>query len=380
VSRRRDSAGSPAGTRRRTVETARSRRAPGQPRATSRPTAVAIDPDWRRAIREAPKVELHLHLDGAMSLPWLLERIRRHPTAPLRTLAELRTRLRYRSFDEFIERWVWKCGFLDRYADFESLADSVLSALAAQGVVYVEPSFSPGDYERHGLETPGLVEAVLRGAERASRATGIAFGLVIDLVRDHGPAVAARRVAAIGPYRGQGVVAVGLGGSEAAHPARRFGDVFAAAAGLGFHRTAHAGEAAGPASVREALDVLGAERIGHGIRAAEDPALLARLVRDRVPLEVCPTSNVRTGVVPSYAAHPLPRLVAAGVRATVNSDDPTFFGASLLDEYALCLTRLGLTPRTLARLAVNAAEAAFLPEPSRGRLVERVARGWAGVG
>jgi len=209
-----------------------------------------LDPALARALREAPKVELHLHLDGAMSLPWLLERIRRRPDPAVRTLAGLRSRLRYRSFAEFIERWVWKCGFLDRYADFESLAESVLGDLAGQGVVHVEPSFSPGDYERHGLETPGLVEAVLRGANRASRETGIGFGLVIDLIRDHGPAVAARRLAAVSPYRGEGVVAVGLGGSEPAYPAPLFAEVFAEAARLGFHRTAHAGEAAGPGSGR----------------------------------------------------------------------------------------------------------------------------------
>jgi adenosine deaminase len=341
--------------------------------------ASPLDPALTRAIREAPKVELHLHLDGAMSLPWLLQRIRRRPDPPLRTLAELRSRLRYRSFDEFIERWVWKCGFLDRYADFESLAESVLRDLAGQGVVHVEPSFSPGDYERHGLETPGLVEAVLRGAERASRATGIGFGLVIDLIRDHGPAVAARRLAAVSPYRGEGVVAVGLGGNEPAHPAPLFAEVFAEAARLGFHRTAHAGEAAGPASIRDTLDTLGVERIGHGIRAIEDSTLVARLAREGVPLEVCPTSNVRTGVVGSYARHPLPRLVEAGVRVTVNSDDPTFFGANLLDEYLCCLTRFRLGPRTLAGLALNAAEAAFVDGAARGALIDRVRRGWASV-
>jgi adenosine deaminase len=337
------------------------------------------DPEFGEALRRAPKVELHLHLDGAMALPWLLERVRRRDPG-IHTSEALRARLAFRTFDEFIARWVWKCGFLDRYEDFESLAESVLTGLAAQGVVHVEPSISPGDYEKaHRLEATGVVEAVLRGAERATRAHGITWGLVVDLIRNHGPRTAARRLDEITPYRGQGVVAVGLGGSEAEYPPGPFADVYAEAARRGFHRTAHAGEVAGPASVREALDRLGIERVDHGIRAIEDPALVARLALDGVPLAVCPTSNVRTGAVPSLAAHPLRRLYDAGVRVTVNSDDPTFFGASLLDEYELCRTAFGFTPRELGVLAEHAASAAFLDPAARAQLAARVRAGWSAL-
>jgi adenosine deaminase len=340
--------------------------------------APTSDADVRAALRAAPKVELHLHLDGAMAVPWLLERVRRRPAAGMATLEALREHLAFRTFDEFIERWVWKCGFLDRYEDFESLAESVLTDLAAQGVVHVEPSISPGDYDKaHGLEATGVVEAVLSGMERATRASGIMCGLVVDLIRNHGPATAARRLEEITPYRGQGVVAVGLGGSEVEHPPGPFAEVYAEAARRGFHRTAHAGEVAGPASVRESLDRLGVERVDHGIRAAEDPTLVARLAREKVPLAVCPTSNVRTGAVPSLAQHPLRRLYDAGVRVTVNSDDPTFFGASVLDEFELCLTTLGFAPRELAVLAEHAAGAAFLEDAARERLRARVRSGWA---
>ena len=334
----------------------------------------------RDALRRAPKVELHLHLDGAMSHAWLLERTRRRPAGAVTTLEDLRARLTFRTFDEFIGCWVWKCGFLDRYEDFESLAESVLAGLAADGVVHVEPSISPGDYEKaHGLEPTGIVEAVLRGMERATRAHGITCGLVVDLIRNHGPATAARRLEEITPYRGQGVVAIGLGGSEVEYPPGPFAEVYAEAARRGFHRTAHAGEVAGPDSVREALDRLGVERVDHGFRAVEDPALVARLAREAVPLAVCPTSNVRTGAVPSLAQHPIRRLFDSGVRVTVNSDDPTFFGASLLDEYQLCLTTLGFTPPELAVLAEHAAGAAFLGAAPREALQARVRAGWAAL-
>jgi adenine deaminase len=340
---------------------------------------VQPDPDLRAALRAAPKVELHLHLDGAMAIPWLLERVRRRD-AGVTTPEALRARLAFRTFGDFIERWVWKCGFLDRYEDFESLAESVLTDLAAQGVVHVEPSISPGDYEKaHGLEATGVVEAVLRGMERATRAHGITCGLVVDLIRNHGPATAARRLEEITPYRDQGVVAVGLGGSEVEYPPGPFAEVYAEAGRRGFHRTAHAGEVAGASSVQEALDTLGVERIDHGIRAVEDAALVARLVREAVPLAVCPTSNVRTGAVSDYGAHPLRRLYDTGVRVTVNSDDPTFFGVSVLDELELCLTTLGFAPRELAVLAEHAAGAAFLEGAARERLQARVRSGWTAL-
>ena len=162
----------------------------------------------------------------------------------------------------------------------------------------------------------------------------------------------------------------GAGGSEVQYPPGPFAEVYAEAARRGFHRTAHAGEVGGPASVREALDRLGVERVDHGIRAIEDPALVARLAREAIPLAVCPTSNVRTGAVPGLAQHPLRRLYDAGVRVTVNSDDPTFFGASVLDELELCLTTLGFAPRDLAVLAEHAA-ARGLPGRRRARAAPR---------
>jgi len=341
--------------------------------------AAPLDPELRARLRAVPKVELHLHLDGAMSPAWLLERVRRCTPPPLATLDELAGRLAFDTFEAFIRAWTWKCGFLDRYGDFESLAESVLEALAARGVVHVEASVSPGDYAKNGLETGGIVEAVLRGGQRATAATGIGFGLLVDLIRNHGPAVAERRLEEITPYRGQGVVGIGLGGSEERFPPAPFAAVYAEAARRGFHRAVHAGEAAGPASVIEALATLDPQRIGHGVRSVEDPALLDRLARTRMPLEVCVTSNVRTGVVAGYAGHPLRRLLDAGVRVTLNSDDPTFFGNDLLDEMELCLARLGVGLRELAAMSENAAAATFLDEAARARLVDRVRAGWSGL-
>ena len=332
------------------------------------------------ALRRAPKVELHLHLDGAMSHPWLLERVRRRPAAGVATLEALGQRLAFRTFDEFIERWVWKCGFLDRYEDFEALAESVLGELAAEGVVHVEPSISPGDYEKaHRLESAGVIEAVLRGMERATRAHGITCGLVVDLIRNHGPATAARRLEEITPYRGQGVVAVGLGGSEVEFPPAPSPPSTRRPRGAGSTARRTPGRWPGPPRSARRSTSSASSGWTTGSARSRIPALVARLARDGVPLAVCPTSNVRTGAVPSLAQHPLRRLHEAGVRVTVNSDDPTFFGASMTDELWLCMTAFGFTPRELAGLAEHAAQATFLDGAARARLAERVRSGWAAL-
>jgi adenosine deaminase len=213
-----------------------------------------------------------------------------------------------------------------------------------------------------------LAAAVRTGLDRVA---GIEIGLIVDLVRDTGPGRAMRTLAEAAEVRGLGVVGIGIGGSEHDFPPEPFAPVYRRARELGLHTTVHAGEAAGPASVWGALS-LEPERIGHGTRAAEDPRLVEYLAANRIPLEMCPVSNVRTAVVPSVNAHPIGQFFAAGIPVTVNTDDPAMFGTSLALEYALLIEQLGFTPDGIRTLVVNAVNASWLPEGRRAGLAAEI--------
>lgn len=321
-----------------------------------------------------PKVELHLHLEGAVPLDalWGLVRDRGgDPEVPDRTaLAE---RLAFRDFSGFIDAWVWKNRFLDSYGAFETAAEAVAAGLARQHIVYAEAFFSPSDVAHHGLTPQGLALAIRRGLDRV---TGTEVALIADLVRDTGPERAGRTLDQVAEVAAEaGIVGVGIGGSEAEYPPEPFAPVFRRASRLGFRLTAHAGEVAGPGSVRGALEVLGVERIGHGVRSVEDETLVATLRTAGIPLEVCPTSNLRTAVVRSWDEHPVRALVEAGVVVTVNTDDPAMFGCTLAGEFDHLATRLGFEDATLRRLAEQAVDASWAA-PVRKRALRAQLDAW----
>ncbi len=320
--------------------------------------------DWLDRI---PKVELHVHLEGAIPLPALWRLVRKYggdPSVPTETaLAE---RFAYRDFPHFIDTWVWKNGFLRELEDFTFVAEAVARDLAAQRVRYAEAFYSPGDFARHGLATQGLTAAIRAGLDRVPE---VRVALVADLIRDFGPERGRRTLHEVAEVRSLGVVGIGIGGSEHAFPPEPWAGVYEEARALGFRTSAHAGEAAGAASVWGALRALRVDRIGHATRAVEDPALLDFLAERQVPLELCPLSNVRTGVVRSLAEHPIRRYRERGLWVTVNSDDPKMFHTSLAGEYrALCET-FGFGGDDIRALVLAAARATWLPEPERARLV-----------
>jgi adenosine deaminase len=332
--------------------------------------ATAVMPD--RALldwcKRLPKVELHLHLEGAIPHRALWELVRKYGAdGELGGPAGLAERLRYRDFAHFIDVWTWKNDFLRQYDDFTMAAEAVARDLAVQRIRYAEVFFSPGDFARHGLAVQPLAAAIRAGLDRVP---DIEVALIADLIRDTGPQVAAATLEAVAEVDELGVVGVGLGGSEQSFPPEPFAAVYERARGLGLRTTVHAGEAAGPASVWGAIRALRPDRIGHGTRAAGDPALLAHLAATRLPVEACPLSNVATRVVGSLEEHPIRRLVDAGVLVTVNTDDPAMFGNSLALEYALLQSRLGFTPDQVRRLLLDGVAASWLPEPRKQRLAD----------
>lgn len=317
--------------------------------------------DWARV----PKVELHLHLEGAIPHETLWELVRKYGDPSVPDLAALRRRFEYRDFPHFLDTWVWKNGFLREYEDFTLIARAVAEDLRRQRIRYAEAFFSPGDFARHGLRTQPLVAAIRAGL---SSVEGVEVALIADLVRDYGPERGARTLSEVHEARALGVVGIGIGGSEHAFPPEPFAPVYAEARRLGFRTSAHAGEAAGPESVRGALEALRVDRVGHAVRAQEDPALLDELRRRRVALELCPVSNLRTGVVGRIEDHPVRRYFDEGLLVTLNTDDPKMFGNDLAGEYALLQSALGFSEAELGRLILNGVEASWLPEERKKAL------------
>jgi adenosine deaminase len=321
----------------------------------------------RSRVRAMPKIELHVHLEGAIPLTALWELLRKYgPPAGVLAPKDLESRFAYKDFQHFLDTWMWKNGYLREYDDFAFVASQVAADLASQGIVYVEAFFSPGDFVQHGLRPQRLAEAIRKGLDE--HADAITVNLVADLVRNFGPGPGLAWLRELAEVRQFGIVGVGIGGSEHAFPPEPYAAVFEEARALGFRTSAHAGEAAGPDSVWGAVRVLRVDRVGHGTRAVEDPSLVAWLAEHRVPIEMCPISNLRTGVVRDLAAHPIRAFFDAGLPVSVNSDDPKMFNTSLEDEYEALATHLDFTWADVQTLNRNALAAAWCSDDEKRRL------------
>ena len=305
-------------------------------------------------------MELHLHLEGAIPLEALWELVQKYGTDPSVTDIEvLKRKFQYKDFPHFLATWVWKNQFLREYDDFTFIAEAVAKSLVRQNIRYAEVFYTPSDFFEHGLETQKLTEAIRSGLARVKQTE---VKLIMDFCRDRGPENAVNNLSTVNEVKQLMVSGVGLGGSEQAFPPEPFAEVYEQARKLGFHTTAHAGEAAGPTSIWGAIRSLKVERIGHGTRAIEDEQLMKYLAEKKIPLECCPLSNVRTGVVKSIDAHPVKKFYDAGLLVTVNTDDPAMFGNSLAEEYQLLEERLGFSRDEVRTLILNGIEASWLAE------------------
>jgi adenosine deaminase len=327
-------------------------------------------------IAALPKTELHLHLEGAIPHETLLTLVYKYGDRKIvPDIATLQAKLTFREFSEFVEAWIWKNNYLREYEDFRTIATSLAHELAAKKVRYAEVSFSPGDFERHGLHLQPLAKAIRAGLDAASgdrcTASNTKINLIVDLVRDCGPMMGSKWLEeTVEIARETGIVAIGLGGPESEFPPDPYAPVFRRAEAFGLHRVAHAGEAAGPASIWGAVKSLRVERIGHGTRSFEDPALVKHLHNERIALEVCLTSNACTGVVHTLRNHPFPSYFHSGIPITLSSDDPVMFGTDINAEYEKAQREFGLTDFELIRIARTGFEVAFLSESDRSSLLK----------
>lgn len=311
-----------------------------------------------------PKIELHVHLEGTVGPATLLEVARRNDQPlPADSVAGLAELYAFRDLSHFVDVWRLTTNCLRTARDFQQVVVDYAAEAAGFGAVYLEAIFSPCDRVERGVGWDELFTGYLDGAAEAYQRHGVIVRFTPDLYRAVEPELAEECARVAVRYRDRGVVGLGLGGREDGLPAEPYRRAFAIARDGGLGVVPHAGEAAGPESIREVLS-MGPARIRHGIRAVEDPDLLAEVVEREIVLDVCPTSNLRLGGVPSLAAHPLPALRAAGVQCTINTDDPAMFGTDLGREHALAAT-LGVSSADAYRAGVAGA---LCDEPTRAAL------------
>jgi adenosine deaminase len=321
-----------------------------------------------------PKAELHVHHIGSASPATVAELAARHEgTTPVPADAELLAEyFTFTDFAHFIEVYLSVVDLIRTPEDIRTLTYDIARDLAAQQVRYVELTCSPYSSVSRGMAAEAFCEAI----EDARRAAATEFGLDLrwcfDIPGESGLPAAEVTLAVSLSGRADGLVSFGLGGPEIGVPRPQFQPYFDRARAAGLHSVPHSGESTGPQTIWDAINFLGAERIGHGITAAQDPELMAYLVEHDIALEVCPTSNVCTRSVPSLAEHPLPALVAAGVTVSINSDDPPMFATTLNKEYAVAAQLLGLDAAGVTEIAGNAVRSSFLDDAGQRKLLAEI--------
>src|ERR1017187_1639827 len=327
-------------------------------------------------IRRLPKAELHLHLEGTITPATLVELSARHDAHPM-TLAEAESHYRFDDFTSFIEGFKAVTRRLVTPEDYELVAWHMMQQLAAQGVVHAEVYISVGVIYMWRNFDPACFEPIFEGLERArqrgERELGLSLYWIFDAVRHFTVEEAVRVFRKAADMRSEypSIIGIGLGGDERRTGSAPYRALYAQAAQAGLRLTNHAGETTRPEALWEAL-AIGSERIGHALSAIQDSALVQELKARNVPLELCPTSNIRTGFCPSFAAHPLRRLFDLGLMVTLNSDDPAFFGSDLANEYLLAHAEQGFTRDELRQLAANSIRSSFLPEPAKAGYLSQI--------
>lgn len=318
--------------------------------------------------QKLPKVELHLHLEGAIPLDTLWELILKYGGHPdVVDIDALKRKFVFQDFPHFINTWIWKNQFFREYDDFTFIAEAVARDLRQQNIRYAEVFYSPIEHTLKKMNVQGITSAVRQGLDRVP---DIEIALIPDLVRDVGPILGMLTLRKLRKVQDMGVIGIGIGGSEQNHPPEPWAKVYNRAREWGFHTTAHAGEADGANSIWGAIKALKVERIGHGTHAIDDRALMDYLAEHGIPLEVCPISNVRTAVVQSIDEHPIRQFYDHGITVTVNTDDPKMFGNTLAEEYASLIHHLGFTRDEILKIILNGIQSSWLSTVRKQDLVD----------
>jgi adenosine deaminase len=319
-----------------------------------------------------PKAELHIHVEGSLEPEMVFALAERNAvTVPFTSVADLQARYSFADLQSFLDLYYACMKVLRTEQDFHDLATAYLKRAHAQGVRHVEMFFDPQAHTSRGVSIDSVIDGLISALAGARRDLGMTGGLILCFLRDQSHESAMRTLDSIA-HRTHDLIGVGLDSAEVGHPPSLFTEVFERARQLGLHVVAHAGEEGPPEYVWQSLDLLGAERIDHGIRSVEDDRLVERLRREAIPLTICPLSNQRLQVTPDLRAHPVARLLEMGLVVTINSDDPAYFGGYIGANYLAIADALKLSEATLASLARNSVVASFAAEARKAELIREI--------
>ncbi len=324
-------------------------------------------------VRSLPKAELHIHIEGSLE-PELMVTLAKRNDVALRfeTVDEIRAAYAFTDLQSFLDIYYEGAAVLRTERDFYDLAWAYLNRAASDGVKRAEIFFDPQTHTTRGIPFDAVISGLHRAVEDAED-LGVSAALILSFLRHLSPE-AAEQTLEDGLRHRMKIIGVGLDSSEVGRPPSLFEEVFRRARREGLHVVAHAGEEGPPEYIRQALDLLHAERIDHGVRVEEDPVLLRRVVKERIPLTMCPLSNVKLRVVDELAQHNLKRLIDAGAVVTINSDDPAYFGGYIVDNYVAAASALGLTEMDVATIARSSIEASFATEEQRATWLEETSQ------
>ena len=338
--------------------------------------------DVRSFVRALPKAELHLHLEGSLE-PELLMRLatRNRVEIPFRSVEEIRAAYDFSDLQDFLDIYYQGMNVLQTEEDFYDLTMAYLERAAADGTVHVEVFYDPQGHTTRGIPFPTVTDGILAALADGRDRFGITSLLILCILRHLSEEEGFATFREAEPYIAGGRLAgLGLDSTERGNPPGKFRRLFAAAREAGLELVAHAGEEGPAAYVADAVDLLGVDRIDHGNRALDDPALVRRLADRGIALTVCPLSNLRLGGVPSLEQHPLKRMLDAGLKATVNSDDPAYFGGYLVDNFVAVAEALGLARPDLATLVRNSIDGSFMAETAKRAYLARIGQAMGGAG
>ena len=328
-------------------------------------------------LRRMPKAELHIHIEGSLEPELIFEMSRRNGVAiPYASVEELRRAYAFSNLQSFLDIYYAGASVLVQEQDFYDMAWAYLRRAQADNVVHAELFFDPQTHTARGVSMETVIGGLHRACVDASTQLGVDASLILCFLRHLSEAEAFETLEQALPYRDQ-FIGVGLDSSEVGHPPEKFANVFARCRELGLHLVAHAGEEGPPAYIWTALDLLKVERIDHGVQSIRDAQLVQRLARDRIPLTVCPLSNLKLCVFPTLEMHNIPQLLNAGLVATINSDDPAYFGGYMNENFIQTFTATRLDAAHAYTLAKNSFEASFIEEQARQRYIDRLDQAFA---